>query len=81
MDKRYIVFMYPEYEARGGWNDILRANFSGSTNRDSSILSFDSVGDAVQKADELKELTAQDWSYHVVDLQTGETVHDQPYDR
>lgn len=68
--KRYIVFLY-ESEESGGWFDVI-SNKNG-------ILSFDTIGEAIVKANRVFDSnaflkTCWETTRQVVDLKTGKVV-------
>ena len=67
---RYVVFVFTEREAEGGWYDVLTAGVQGG---ELLVRSFGSPGDAIREAEREFE---QGWAntYHVVDLSTGQIV-------
>lgn len=64
--KQYTVFVIQEFQARGGWDDVLTA--------DNEARSWDSLEEAKEIAKGEVALNSIYATSHVVDLHTGKVV-------
>ena len=69
--RRYVAFVAMNYEARGGWEDVLMED---AAIEDSSTRSFDSAEEAAVAARKAVAGEEKTKYWHVVDLHTGKIV-------
>ena len=74
--KRFVIFEFVFWQQSHGWENVLRENGSESI-QDGSVLSFDTVEEAVSVAVDEVNKDPSNARAHVVDLLLGEIVVDK----